>query len=52
MPTLVLGEDVRGGVVGPPRGEGAEQPWVDVWQGADAQRQRRLNKRAPHVIHL
>ena len=55
MPTLVLGEDVRGGVlftVGSPRGQRAEQPRVDVRQGADAQRQRGLDKRAPHVVHL
>lgn len=52
---MALGEDVCGGVllpVGAPGWAGAEQPLVQLRQGADAQGQRLVNERCPHVVHL
>lgn len=52
--TLVLGEDVRWQILLPiaaSRWGGAERPWVQLRQGADAQGQRRVDKRGPQVVH-
>lgn len=52
--TLVLGEDVRRGVLVPiaaSRRDRAERPRVELGQGADAQGQRRVHKRRLHVVH-
>lgn len=53
--TLALGEDVCGRVllpIGAPGWNRAERPRVQLGQGADAQGQRLVYKRGPHVIHL
>lgn len=52
--TLVLGEDVRGGILLPvaaPWRGGAERLWAELRQGADAQGQRRVQERRPQVLH-
>lgn len=52
---MALREDVCGGVllpVGAPGWTGAEQPRVHLRQGADAQGQRLVYKRSPHVVNL
>lgn len=53
--TLALGEDVCGWVLLPiraPGWKGAQHPRVQLGQGADAQGQRLVYKRSPHIIHL
>lgn len=53
--TLALGEDVSGRVllpVGAPRRKAAQHARVQLGQGADAQGQRLVYKRRPHIVHL
>lgn len=52
--TLVLGEDVCRGILLPIAASWRDRaggPRVELRQSADAQRQRRVHKRSPHVVH-